>query len=1235
MNNSVLNIKILDYTGNQSLTSFALSICPFTFISNTYLNIKNILWDFGDGTTSTNLTAIHYYQRSGNYNINLNIVDTNGNEYVNSFIPVLSVYDYIDNNLQIASISTPVYDVGAGDIRDAITIIRSNSWQSYNTLSATGYTIYPYASGALGNYLNTSEYYSNQWAQFVPYNKFLTQQIQNHITQYIPVSTYTTIDTLLYAYVNNNNITPCNSSTPGSIFVGTSGYVNTYFSSDIPKNYSSLDQPIILFYSTDNNFFSDPFTISTSYNNTKPAILPSVKIRNNTAASLSFSTNGIDTEGPSILSSFNIPIISWQNSQIPFVVKLKDINGFSTKFYPLLSSNNVNQTCNSQTYCLNVNLFDNTNTLIPGVSFYTNYINDVDYTKGGYFKGYFISPVTALNCYLSGYVDIQNKESYNIDTIGNFIYDPNTTSIYGDIYTTKYNFNNGLSSILYDRQINIQTPSISCIPSIYCSPISPLSQKQFGIWIIDDSNNMIYCTDIVGNISKTYYLSALNYADNIIDFTANTLITGVSTKYAASIDSNNNIWITLFGSGYTIRINTTTDIVDYILTPTMGGYPLSAIAGYSSQQTCTAPTTAYPYYNFTKSHSPYVPLAVNTDSQNNIWASYIFPISSISSSYYNGLVVKYNSTGSITNQILLPSFSVPRHLIVDKNDNAYIAVDSYDVNSKNFNTYIYCISSNGIILNTIKTKNGFYDSYVIPFNIPPNVGNNGYISDNILIPGIAYSLTLPYVPIFFQFVNEYYEVLPVYIYSLSAYIPNSSACPNYMTANVPFIFRIDPAAVVSPYYSFWLSINASVQSMSTTLVPVGYTSAYNLPALTSENMCIGIDESLWYQDYNNKVNKNFAPNTATPLISSYIIGTSAYNCFAGFATDTYDNINIINTVDNCIYKLNSINPTISSSFSLNNNPISIQGARGDWTGFQMIEKYAHIPNSTNRIKGVSNNFNIYPNTGYNYIAKINENIDMQQFYNSLRLQESLLDKDVFFNDFLGTIVGNISSNYSSIGKNIYEKITNYVDNNSNVNTANINALISLCQQYAVTYEPLNYSFPPNFRKVVDLLSISFNKLFGTQNSYTNNFNKQGSQYSLIYGTNLGTKICLSSDTFSLSEKVVAYEKYSKNYKLIQTAKLSGYNISSTLPFSAFQQIWGWNLVLPQGLSGVDIGYYYDFYRFIDIPDNTIYDSVINWNDIMTTVNYISTNYLEWINDNGIIDSIINYNLSTGLNLLSA
>lgn len=270
------------------------------------------------------------------------------------------------------------------------------------------------------------------------------------------------------------------------------------------------------------------------------------------------------------------------------------------------------------------------------------------------------------------------------------------------------------------------------------------------------------------------------------------------------------------------------------------------------------------------------------------------------------------------------------------------------------------------------------------------------------------------------------------------------------------------------------------------------------------------------------------------------------------------------------------------------------------------------------------------------IAKINEDYNLAEFYKSLRHQEVLLDKEIFFDDFLGTIVGNGYSQPYELGKTVYERIANFVSNKADISKCTLEALLSFCTEFIVNFEKHNYSYPPQLRRVVDLLSIKHKHLFGDINTYIGNFDyKYTIPTNTKYGVNLGKEISPLSGTVTSGKSVVAYERFAENFTVVNDRCINNYTLSSVLPLSTFSYYWGWNLVAPPSISGADISIYYKFYEITPIYDGKIYNNIINWDDPYTTLSYNQSSFDLWGKDNGIAQTLLSYELTKGLLLFTS
>jgi len=393
--------------------------------------------------------------------------------------------------------------------------------------------------------------------------------------------------------------------------------------------------------------------------------------------------------------------------------------------------------------------------------------------------------------------------------------------------------------------------------------------------------------------------------------------------------------------------------------------------------------------------------------------------------------------------------------------------------------------------------------------------------------------------------------------------------------------------------------------------------------------------------------KSFITHTK-PEVSSNTSYTSNYiQSIGGIACDTSGFVWVINDLNNRIYFIDSIALSSSQLDDLNYvtltyppsseiNPVSAFEERrwqayGDWLGSRWLNKYIDTVPSYRVVSGSSNFFDIYTDSGEYSVYKINEDFDAKEYYKTLRYTDNLDDKNIFFDGFLGSIVGGLSAKPYELGKTVYEKIANYVSNTSDIDTANLDKLLSFCKELSIQFEQYNYPFPPQLRRLVDLLSIKHKKLWGDKNKYNLDFNTP-----INPGKNLGTQLSTLTSVISSGIPLVAYEKFSSIYTVVNTSLIS--NNGSLIPFktpiqlSSFSYDWGWSLVAPKELSGNKISDYYNFYAFKGNYDNKFLNNIIDWDNPYTTLSFNNSSFNDWSKDNGIMQNIISYELTKGLRL---
>lgn len=306
----------------------------------------------------------------------------------------------------------------------------------------------------------------------------------------------------------------------------------------------------------------------------------------------------------------------------------------------------------------------------------------------------------------------------------------------------------------------------------------------------------------------------------------------------------------------------------------------------------------------------------------------------------------------------------------------------------------------------------------------------------------------------------------------------------------------------------------------------------------------------------------------------------------------------------------------------------------------------------------SNVFSVYDMGELNEhltIFKQNESFNLLEFYKSISAQPCLTNSDALIHDVIGQIVGDASS-YNNLGVRIYEKIANFVKNTSDVDVCNIPFLYDMYNKFDEYISDVNYLWPEELNRLIDLLSIQYNKLIGQKNQYNCNFNNRGYLHNKNYGINLGEELDYKTALIPLGSTIIAYEKYSKKYLKLscefdatvisELSKCSQIytdnNNVSCFALSAYDALntnnsinysfdtWGWNLVIPTSsvkdeetgrmryIANTDVDEsiitnYYTFYKYNDVTPDNVLNSVIDFNTSNNYFDIRNLNVEEWEN----------------------
>jgi len=344
----------------------------------------------------------------------------------------------------------------------------------------------------------------------------------------------------------------------------------------------------------------------------------------------------------------------------------------------------------------------------------------------------------------------------------------------------------------------------------------------------------------------------------------------------------------------------------------------------------------------------------------------------------------------------------------------------------------------------------------------------------------------------------------------------------------------------------------------------------------------------------------------------------------GIACDSRERIWVLNTTEARAYILSINNISAVDSFLIYPRSAIERGiqAFGDWTGYQMIHKYVDTP-KTYSVSGTSALFDIYANADDINIRKFNESWDSTKQMRDYALSEHIYNNVNLFNTYLDTMVGNKTDTNTSLGGKSYEKIANFVNNNSNINTCEIDQLYSISEEVDVPIDNYKFNYPPSLKRLINIASISHNNLWGTRCKCNTNFVRNKAVCSVCghdHCFNRGTDI-IDQATYMVSggvafvvQPIFGQETYET--VLDTTHALTGVALSSTSSVA-------WLLSSDYAT--------YKFYKYIPTLCDVQVEGVINWDDDYTTLSETNSSLSAWYTNYGIIDRLLMDNLYGGIN----
>ena len=351
----------------------------------------------------------------------------------------------------------------------------------------------------------------------------------------------------------------------------------------------------------------------------------------------------------------------------------------------------------------------------------------------------------------------------------------------------------------------------------------------------------------------------------------------------------------------------------------------------------------------------------------------------------------------------------------------------------------------------------------------------------------------------------------------------------------------------------------------------------------------------------------------------------------GLAVDVYNRVWILDNTQNFAYVLTAssnfisypirsfkIIPDITLGYYIDintGNTYTEEGdyyyrsaqATGDWTGNRWYQKYTNVQTITaTPVSGISAPFNLSPFVNKHQIRRVNESFNAAEYYKSLALPEILNSNTVLFDKFLPAVVGTGEmTSKEDIGQITYEKTANFVLNHSDIDTCNIEQLLSLAEltnnpasDYAATY-------PLEIKNMLDIASVPRSQLWGMADNTPILIRSLGEEYN--------TQI----DLLTAGTSIILKSKSDASLSLLQVPPLStGELIYPLTSFSGF------------GLKNPIIDYL--FYRFEPAYTNQFIENVIDWDSPYTTQSRTASTSEDWYGDNGALETAFRYLLINNL-----
>ena len=1164
------------YTIEGTSFNFSLSWSN-EFTDRDFYSNNTIIWDFGDGTNYTGASAKHYYKYPSNsYEVYATIFDKNGDVFKITLNEKLTAKNIFPDYLYLNPLNPNgrSYNLPAGKASDQIIVTRYNSWQNEKFLKENDYSINLYVSGCKSDHITLSAYYSEKYSHLKAYHGFVS----------VTVNSDNYIETRVVESTRTNSV---------SVYA-------------IPYSTGLVDGDWNIKFNFYNYNVNGSFFIGSSGSNYDIDTIYFVDQK---------ASDGINV----VYASFDSKNLNDYDI---------DANNLS-KLFQKYDQGYMNLPWSGQLF---KSIFNSASTLritSNGISL-EGYNTTVGKLTGQISYPFDIYPIKWTNSNIPFVLNFRDDENYSVKT-----------------YPPIYNFHTGeFNDQLNDVNLKLvqfsdTNPTFNFSPSNVIELKDAVFLKNEKVPQYDDSP---YFAGLV----------SLPYESKVLAISATVKIqdTPVAKLYPIY--------------GYMSQIGVPkikryekVSVFDHCNTSELDFYYKQNLSTFTNTSTANVHISFSPlsFLDESKNSRVFILDADNEKIYKTDIGGNIVSIMDLSSMYYSEDNVKAPVLRSFLNS---NNVATPIWCCTDKNGNAYVSLaDNVSAIKINYETdivsQIYAPPLENLEL---------YDSDLYPESGKTIVTINGSKKITTISNASTKIVTIKKYDQYFGFVGEN-SIIPscidvdiddnvyvAYTHPLSNFICKYANDGSLITTIYFNHLEVPQEIIIDSDNNIWVGIENINKSSTVNLdrEDVVYFIdgvTYNKTIIRGIEgfgmMTIDAEQNIYVLNKTNTVTKI---NSNTKTAKDYVFGTTSdenpyLKDIGGIAVDSSGDIWIINNVDGKLYfgDTKNMNKSLSSlpfeklkdlNLKTINDLASIYFVMGDWTGFRWINKFIRTEISKPRIiSGISTYFDILEPSPT--IVKKGEDFDSLTQIKSYISQESLFNKKTLLDDFMGQILGK-NENVEEIGKVIYEKIDNFVGNTSDLDTCNIQELISLAEETGTDLNEYVLSYPPSVRRALNLLSISQRRLFGTPNSYDRDISPIDSLY--VENSNIGKLIEIETGTFVAGNPIITYELFSEKANLVKNTIVENYNAGDVVPLSSINYEWGWGLVTAtREQSGMELNQYYNFYEYVPNKYIEIYDNIIDFDSKLTTLTPQESSFKDWSKFGGNMDKILSYGLYKGLKMI--